>query len=885
MLELRNLKKDYRVGGDVGDVHALKGIDLKFRDTEFVSILGPSGCGKTTLLNIIGGLDHATDGDLVVDGIDTKDFKDSDWDSYRNHRIGFVFQSYNLIPHQTVYQNVELALTIRGVEREKRRDRVMEALRMVGLEGEEGKRPNQLSGGQCQRVAIARAIVGDPEILLADEPTGALDTETSVQIMEIIKRISKDRLVIMVTHNPELAERYSTRIVRLLDGKVQEDSDPFDGNSSIEVTSAEEKQGRSKLSFLSAFRLSGQNLYSKRKRTSLVAIAASIGIIGVSSVLAISSGVTGYIDTMEADMLSGNPLTVEAQGIDLSSLMNLAGNLGQIGAVVDGTEEGYVNVNETITALVNSSGEVNEFMFSNEITPEYLEYVKAMDEEFYTGIVFDYGIDVSTNIYVESNLEGLPYEMPGYVTSLAAIRTVYRSILAQTEFTDYADYVNMLPKPFSLLPDSDRLILSQYDILDTGGEDRLPQAEDEIAIVIGNDALSDLTLAETGYLSQEQFLNNVYQAIGSELYDPELEKNRFSYEELMGKEFLYYPNDSVFTRYDASGSSYETVPSFIYSPNKDSKREEEALSLKVTAILRKKEGVSYGCLNSGLYYTSAFQDRLREDAAESEVVQYVEEQGQGGLTSKDPAIYPYQYTFEGELLSSIGYLQSFTEQTMLEGATGAFENMVLVSLNALGGGDTPLAIEIYPDQIEGMDKVKEYLDVWNGEGTILVGGKELTAEERPEIRYTDSLSIVLAMVNNLIDLITTALIIFTALSLVVSTVMIAVITYVSVIERVKEIGVIRSLGGRRKDVKRLFNAETFITGLLAGMIGILVTYLLQIILNLIVGGLTGIYTIAALPWWEALVMVLLSVGLTLLSGLVPASLAAKKDPVVALRSE
>lgn len=885
MLELKGLKKDYLVGGDVGEVHALKGIDLVFRDTEFVSILGPSGCGKTTLLNIIGGLDHATEGDLVVDGIDTKDFKDSDWDSYRNHRIGFVFQSYNLIPHQTVYQNVELALTIRGVEREQRKDRVMEALRRVGLEGEEGKRPNQLSGGQCQRVAIARAIVGDPEILLADEPTGALDTETSVQIMEIIKEISKDRLVIMVTHNPDLAERYSTRIVRLLDGKVQEDSDPFDGNLVKEEPSAEETLRKSKLSFASAFRLSGQNLYSKRKRTSLVAIAASIGIIGVSSVLAISSGVTGYIDNMEADMLSGNPIAVEAQGIDLSSLMNLAGSLGQIGAVVEGTEEGYVNVNETITALVNSAGEVNEFMFSNEITPEYLEYVKAMDEEYYAGIVFDYGIDVSTNIYVESNLQGLPYEMPGYVTSLQAIRTVYRSILAQTEFTDYADYVNMLPKPFSLLPDSDELILSQYDILETGGEDRLPKAEDEIAIVLGNDALSDLTLAETGYLSQEEFLNNVYQAIGSDLYDPELEKNRFSYEELMSKEFLYYPNDSIFTRYEATGSSYDTVPSFVYSPNKDSGREEESLSLKVTAILRKKEGVNYGCLNSGLYYTSAFQDRVRDDAKDSEVVRYVEEKGQDGLTSKDPAIYPYQYTFEGQLLSSIGYLQSFTEQTMLEGATGAFENMVLVSLNALGGGNTPLAIEIYPNQIEGMDKVKEYLDAWNGDGTIVVGDKELSAEDRPEIRYTDSLSIVLAMVNSLIDLITAALIIFTALSLVVSTVMIAVITYVSVIERVKEIGVIRSLGGRKKDVKRLFNAETFITGLLAGLIGILVTYLLQIILNLIVGGLSGIYTIAALPWWEAVVMVLLSVGLTLLSGLVPASLAAKKDPVVALRSE
>lgn len=904
MLKLVDIKKDYKVGGDVGFVHALKGLSIEFRSNEFVAILGPSGCGKTTLLNIIGGLDHYTSGDLFIDGVSTKDFKDGDWDNYRNHRIGFVFQSYNLIPHQTVLQNVELALTIGGMGREERIAKAKAALDEVGLKGEYDKKPNQLSGGQCQRVAIARAIVSDPEILLADEPTGALDTETSIQIMDIIKEISKDRLVIMVTHNPELAAKYSTRTVRLLDGLIVSDSNPFGKEEKAEKRAKALSNKKAKLSFLSAFRLSAQNLRSKAKRTSLVAVAASIGIIGVSSVLAISSGVQNYIYDMEADMLSGNPLTIQSEGIDLTGLMNIANNLTQVGAVVEGTENGYVNVNETISALVDSeTHEVNEFMFKNEITPEYLDYIEALDQELYRAIVFDYGIDVSPAIYVSSglsgnSLDGVPYSDEGEVASLSLIRTIYQGILGKTDLSEYSSYVDALPRPFSLMPDSDDLILSQYDIVSDEETSHLPKAANEIAIVIGNDSLSDLTLAETGYLTQDEFMNNVYQAIGSDRYDPSLEKNRISYDELMGKTFYWYPNDDMYSNGLVAGSA----SSWHFDPVKNVNDESEGkpVELRVTAILQKKDGVNYGCLSSGFYYTEAFAEAFRESSKVSQIVEYLKENGLEGfglqMYSQPPIDYRYAFTFEGTTYAGkdgsgeTGYLSGPSQSSLFAGAMGMVGGassyaLAQFSLANLGGSEIPSTISIYPTDLNEMDAIRHYLSAWNEDGDIVVNGVTLTADDRPEIRYTDTLSVVLTMVNSLIEIITTALVIFTGLSLVVSTVMIAVITYVSVIERVKEIGVIRSLGGRKKDVSRLFNAETLIIGFFAGAFGILVTYVLEIICNVIVGSLSGIYTIAALPWYTAVVMIAVSMFLTLVSGLVPASLAAKKDPVEALRSE
>ncbi len=878
MLKLTNLVKDYKGGGDVGTVHALKGINIAFRENEFVAILGPSGCGKTTLLNIVGGLDHATDGDLSIDGISTKDYKDSDWDNYRNHRVGFVFQSYNLIPHQTILQNVELALAIGGLSKEERIAKAKTALDEVGLEGQYNKKPNQLSGGQCQRVAIARAIVSDPEILLADEPTGALDTETSLQIMDIIQEISKNRLVIMVTHNPDLAEKYATRIVRLLDGNIVSDSAPYEEIiEEDKKDNAPEKQA--KLSLSNAFRLSAQNLKSKSRRTALVAIAASIGIIGVSAVLAISSGVRGYMGDMEADMLSGNPLSIEETALDLNSLMSITGSLAQSSAVMEGSKDGYINVTETITALVNSEGEVKQFMFSNNITPEYMDYVEQMNDEFYNAIVFDYGLDISTNIYLDSQLEGAPYGTS--LASIATIRQVYQSILGETEFEEYSQFVQMIPQPFQLLPNSDELILSQYDIVSNPETSHLPHSANEIVLVISDNALSDLVLAQTGLMSQESFLNNVYEVIGDEHYDPDLEEKYLSYDEVMAKSYYYVPSQNLYQNREAQGQSVWMYDSAI---SLEDEFVAEPLELKVTAILQKKSNIHYGCLSSGFYYTNALADQFRKDAAETEIIQYLQDNNLKGFTSTNPLISTYSYSFQGTSHPINFWALTSTSSSMLSSFMGS-SDPVLFPLYALGGGSMPRSIDIYPKDVNQMDNIRAYLNAWNGEEDILVGDKVLTAEDRPEIRYTDTLSVVLGMVNSMVDLITIALVAFTALSLVVSTVMIAVITYVSVIERIKEIGVIRSLGGRKKDVSRLFNAETIIIGLIAGLIGIAITYIIQLILNLIVGGLTGVYTIAALPWWQALIMVLLSMTLTLISGLIPASLAAKKDPVEALRSE
>ena len=878
MLKLINLKKDYVVGGDVGLVHALKGLNVAFRDNEFVAILGPSGCGKTTLLNIIGGLDHASEGDLQIDEVSTKNYTDYEWDNYRNHRIGFIFQSYNLIPHQSVLQNVELALAIGGLNKEERIRKAKEALDRVGLKDEYYKKPNQLSGGQCQRVAIARALVSDPEILLADEPTGALDTETSLQIMDIIQEISKDRLVIMVTHNPDLAKQYATRIVNLLDGQIISDTNPY--QEEITEKKKEDSKNKSRLSFMSAFHLSAQNLKSKSKRTALIAIAASIGIIGVSSVLAISSGVQNYIHDMEADMLSGNPIMIEESGLDLNGLMNLAGSLGQSSALIEGIEDGYVNISETISSLVDSSGNVKQFLFKNEITPEYLSYVENMHEDYYSGIVFDYGIDVSPNIFVETKLEGYPYENEGTVASLSAIRAVYQSILGETEFEDYSQYVNFLPEPFSLFPSSEELILSQYDIVSDEKTSHLPEKENEIVLVIADDSLSDLTLAETGYMSQASFLNNIYETIGDEHYDPNLEMPRISYEDLMNKSFYYYPSSSLYVK----GGNPLIGGNWQYNHTKTLTEETPRLELKITAILQKKDGVNYGCLSSGFYYTEAFASLFREENASSPIVSYLKENNLEGYTTSNGIGYLYTYSFQGNQKIYGTMLSSLTQNSVMEGMINP-SGTILMSLNALGGAEMPSLIEIYPKSTDQMNHIRAYLDAWNEDGDIEINGEIYPFDERTQIRYNDTLSMVLTMVNSMVELVTIALVAFTALSLVVSTVMIAVITYVSVMERVKEIGVIRSLGGRKKDVSRLFNAETLIIGFLAGALGILITYILEILLNVIVGAFTGVYTIASLPWWEALIMILLSMGLTLLSGLIPASLAAKKDPVEALRSE
>ncbi len=888
MLKLTKITKDYVVADTV--VHALKGIDISFRKNEFVSILGPSGCGKTTLLNIIGGLDHYTSGDLFIDNISTRDFKDGDWDTYRNHRIGFVFQSYNLIPHQTVLENVELALTIGGVSKEERIKRAKAALDKVGLSDQYNKKPNQLSGGQCQRVAIARALVNEPDILLADEPTGALDTKTSIQIMELIKEISKDRLVIMVTHNPELATQYSTRIINLLDGRITSDSNPYDYE--VKKYEVKQKEKKSKLSFWTGFKLSARNLKSKFKRTAMVCFAGSIGIIGVATVLSVSTGVTNYVNKMQDDMLSGNPITIKEQTMSFDLLLEgmEAGQKNQL--IKDSIEDGKVNVQFLINTLVERNKLTENMMISNDITQEYIDYLYEMPSEYYSAIATYYGINVRNNIYTDVDIEKYGKKN----MSLTAIENMYTNMLKETELKDYASIISQVTNSFEQYPNNIDFIKSQYDIISDAETSYFATEANELMIVVSDDTeLTDILLGQLGYYTQNEFFNISYKASESEKYDSSLDKAKFTYEELLGKTFKYYPNNAIYTKNINSTDYTKPLSStnpFFYS-GYENETWDDGIEFKITAILRAKDDISYGCLNSGVYYTPEFTKRVILDNLESEICQYASSIDGNTITSMaytDPnsgttisygITYNLDYSFENRDYNDITCYVGAS--SMLGALLG--NNSYTITLRELGGINLPNELAIYPYDFEYKDDVTSYLDQWNSEGDVVVNGVTITAENRNDIIYTDTLAIVISLVTTMIDIVTYALVAFTALSLVVSTVMIAIITYVSVIERVKEIGVIRSLGGRKKDVSRLFNSESFIIGGLSGVVGIAVTYLLSGLINLIVGSLSGIYTIATLPISAAIIMIIISILLTSISGLVPARIASKKDPVVALRTE
>ncbi|MCD7729218.1 MAG: ATP-binding cassette domain-containing protein [Clostridia bacterium] len=1027
MLQLKNIKKDYYVADTT--VHALQGISLSFRRNEFVSILGASGCGKTTLLNIIGGLDHYTSGDLVIEGTSTKDYKDGDWDTYRNHRIGFVFQTYNLIPHQTVLGNVELALTLSGVSKKERRQRAADALRRVGLGNEINKKPNQLSGGQMQRVAIARALVNEPEILLADEPTGALDTKTSVQIMDLIKEIAGERLVIMVTHNPELANKYSSRIVELKDGHVISDSNPYSpaeeeaevahfaknggakvqgrtivlngsnfgtasgkvtiggipakvtywsdtrvdvltpegaegnvevvvkgkhgvvnrGMCEIEPTAVQQKQQdtakpnvkkkQTSMSYLTAFALSGRNLLTKKTRTLITAIAGSIGIISVCLVLALSSGFNSYIKRTEEDMLSYYPVEVDEASIDLTELMTsfMGGgtslDLDEIGDKV------YVNSLLTNIALgATTTNDINQGGFKdkgyNVEYDSYLDFVEDMPADYYNAIHYEYGISLTSNLFTSVNIGSETTSMlysyqknsdGGYgfdqVMSLAAVKSYYSSTLASNDvFASLAYYVSYLGDIVSVMPgtSSDDLangtfmdyVLSQYDVLagdvSTSGSD----AANQIILVIGSqNDVSDLTLAQLGLVSEEDFLEMFINASDE---DADI-KTEYDFDEILGKKYTLYYNDAIYTDNtdDASGSgyAYDYVSSSKYykynfdtttgtltglsQPNYLSQgwkadnsleaTEDEGIELEISAIVRLKDDLSYGCLESGLNFTESLVENYIQKNMQSSIVNYINSNSNSSDFSINKIAYPLSYTAYEEYFND-GY--STTDEVV----------------RALGGDDTPQSIEFYAKDFDSKEDMLTYLDGWNtiaeeqqaqwkakyDTATLTYtdsSGETVEYDGPTEITYSDTVGTLMGLVDTILNAITYVLVAFTAISLVVSTVMIGVITYVSVVERTKEIGVLRSIGARKKDIRHVFNAETFIIGLISGLIGIGVAYLLQVVINLILTPLTGISGLAALPFWQAIIMVVVSVVLTLISGLIPASAAAKKDPVVCLRTE
>ena len=925
MLQLRDIRKNYVTASET--VEALKGVNLSFRQKEFVSILGPSGCGKTTMLNIVGGLDKYTSGDLLIAGRSTKEYTDRDWDVYRNHRIGFIFQSYNLIPHQTVLGNVELALTISGVGKEERTARAKRALDRVGLAGQYYKRPNQLSGGQCQRVAIARALVNDPEILLADEPTGALDTVTSKQIMDLIKEISGERLVIMVTHNPEIAEEYSSRIIRLLDGQVLEDTNPFSAEDEeaecrevainaektvvqenvTEVKSKKPKKEKAKMSFFTAFKLSAHNLLSKKGRTTMVGIAGSIGIIGIALVLAFSAGIRGYIASMQDDMLSGNPITITETTYDLNAITGMM-SASQKGEVLKHPDKAHID--SLIAYIAEMSELTDSLIIKNDISKEYIDYIKAMDKSYYQAMLFGYGMDMSYSIYTNLNTHSGTEKL-----SITAITDRYTSVLKDTDFSDYASYVTQIVPSFAQAPNNNSYIASQYDVY---GE--IADEYNEVMIVLsGDQEISDMLLARLGYYTEEEFYNLVYKVsmvekldengnpvkVQDDRYNPALDKEYIDYSALASEDkvFTWYPNSSIFEKNEDPMTS--RLSPFTYNYKADGLA--NGVDLKVVGILVTNETTSYGCLSSGIYYTEALTDYVLDaNSAENDpdgIVSYITEKGD--ITSmeymgmKMGIYYEYDYrrldpdengSHDATDIAFFG--ESFGIEDMMSAMGGAgssggsgsaggsgsmgsisMTDMKTVGTRMLGGNSLANEISIYPNSFDEKFLVTEYLDAWNAD------------EDKADITYNDTLEIIINLINTMIEVVEYALIAFTSISLVVSTVMIGIITYVSVVERIKEIGVIRSLGGRKKDVSHLFNAETFIIGLLAGLIGVGFTYIISIVVNLILEPLIGYARIAALPITDALVLIALSILLTCISGLIPAKSAANKDPVVALRTE
>ncbi|MBO5277231.1 MAG: ABC transporter ATP-binding protein/permease [Clostridia bacterium] len=945
MLQLINVKKDYKTTSQT--VHALKGVNLRFRRNEFVSVLGASGCGKTTLLNIIGGLDHYTSGDLIINGRSTKKYKDKDWDVYRNHRIGFVFQSYNLIPHQSVLGNVEIALTIAGVSKGERKRRAIEALKKVGLEKEIHKRPNQLSGGQMQRVAIARALVNNPEILLADEPTGALDTETSVQIMDLIREIAGERLVIMVTHNPELAEEYSSRIVRLQDGLVISDSNPYDGQEeggmsalneekeekkeyvqSVEDTLKEKvekgetvteetveegvknakknakkkaKKERSSMSFKTSLGLSARNLAMKKGRTVITSVAGSIGIISVCLVLALSNGFKNYISKTQEDMLSSSPLEITETTLDMTAIMTgmtSASDMPDLSQIGD-----RVYVNSFLTNIAHG------MTVNNDLSDEYISYVESMNPEWYTAIAYTTGMTLNDSLFTEVEVEGESGETETAVMSLSELKEYYTLKLTQQEekYAKLAYLVDYLGAIYGKMPGTSDVtsdsfgdyVLSQYDLL--GAQSRFPTQSNEAVLVIGNNNdVTDLTLAQLGFIGEEEFLA-LFPEEGESADD--LQDLMIPFDKIIGKKFVLQYNDALYV--ESTDPTSEYLYNYVGRRANLEVDEASGRTVTITGVLRLKEGMNYGCLDNGLFVTEQLCSELLAVNMNSKIAASLKTQSAmvqefnfrtQQLTSLDPTSLEYIVRFQ-ELTKFLGEngqyfkrMASNLDDNYMSGASMVSEDQEgnpLVeflkncwflygntALRQVGGLDTVNGISIYTDSFDAKEKILAHLDTWND-----------THETSKQIKYTDTVGMMMTMVETMLDAITYVLVAFTAISLVVSSVMIGIITYVSVVERVKEIGVLRSLGARKKDIKNLFNAETFIIGLASGVFGVVVTYALSIAINAILSSLTGIATLASLPIASAAIMVVISIVLTLISGLIPASAAAKKDPVVALRTE
>ena len=982
MLTLKDIRKDY-VAGDM-TVHALRGVSISFRESEFVSILGPSGCGKTTLLNIIGGLDQYTDGDLVINGRSTKEYKDRDWDTYRNHTIGFVFQTYNLIPHQSVLANVELALTISGVDREERRERAIKVLERVGLGDQINKKPNQMSGGQMQRVAIARALINDPDILLADEPTGALDSETSVQIMELLKEIASDKLVVMVTHNPDLAERYSTRIVKLLDGQIMGDSDPFNPQG-VEPPREDEGKKKPSMSFATALSLSFNNLKTKKARTLLTAFAGSIGIIGIALILSLSNGIQSYINQVQEDTLSTYPLTIEAEAADLSSMIE-----AMAGAASD-TEEHeldavYSNVilYDLMDSLMNMDTKTNDL----ESFKDFLDS-NGGDINTYTSAI-QYVYDSNFDIYTR--------DTDGNVVKSDVV-SLLNELMASMYGGDFSSYFSTMGDFYSnfetweeMLPGENGELINptltnQYDVI----YGSWPQNANEVVLIVDqNNEVSDLVLYTLGLRTEDELTSSLDAYMNGETVDAEVES--WSYEDLCGRSFklIGYYDKYV---YDAETGTYTDVSGTNAGLDYLYESEDAGITLTISGIVRQSSDAVAGMMTGAIGYTSALTDQVIEDAADSDIIvdqmanpdydvltglpfatgdepepsideiksevdEYIAELNEAdaaslfvsvmstpedsyldaaaetavaGLTREDietmmmdsyseemgvdaESVRDYiagmddetlmdyvgemvrqavseQYTeaVEQELsslsqqqqamaleyteLSDWQYEYIYNEMMPARYAEGSYED----NLEAFGYIDleSPDAINLYAVSFADKDEIARIIDEYNA-----------SADEEQQISYTDYVAILMSSISTIINAISYVLIAFVAISLVVSSIMIGIITYISVLERTKEIGILRAIGASKRDVSNVFNAETLIEGLAAGLIGIGMTLILNIPINMIVQHLTGIENLrSVLPIFGGIALVVISMLLTFIAGLIPSGFAARRDPVEALRTE
>ena len=870
MLQLKGITKNYLSGDN--EVKALKGIDLEFRESEFVSILGQSGCGKTTMLNIIGGLDRYTSGDLVINGKSTKQFKDKDWDTYRNHSVGFVFQSYNLIPHQTVLANVELALTISGVGKEERRKRAIDALTKVGLGDQINKKPNQMSGGQMQRVAIARALVNDPDILLADEPTGALDSKTSEQVMEILKDISKDRLIIMVTHNPELAEKYSSRIIKLLDGKVTDDSNPYTATKKDldRARTKKQKSGKASMKFTTAVHLSLNNLMTKKGRTFLTSFAGSIGIIGIALILSLSNGMQSYINKVEEDTLSSYPITIEESSIDMTSMME----------TMMGKNDGEKHGNDKIysRAIMGDMLETLSSKVQTNNLKEFKEFVENGDSDIKNYInAIQYGYNLDLNIYKEKE-DGSVYKVnPSSVLEKIGFGDMVKAQEQSSSIMSSSSGLAMAETDvWTEMLDNKDLINSQYDVL----AGRMPEKYNEVVLIADkNNEVSDYTLYSLGIKDVSELGNAMEKLKNGEEIKTNDEKNSYSYDELLNYKFKVLLNTDY---YKKVGNVWQDMTN-----DEDYMKQivDKAEEIQIVGIIKPNENTVASSSAGLIGYNKELKEYVINKVNGTEIVK--EQKANPEINVFTGIKFPENTngTFDYTQLSDEqkAYMATLSEaelaqlmQTYSNNASATYDN----NLSQLGvvDLDNPSTINLYPKDFDSKDKIADIITDYNNKQTE-------QGKDENVINYTDLVGIMMSSVSTIINVISYVLIAFVGISLVVSSIMIGIITYISVLERTKEIGILRSIGASKKDVSRVFNAETLLVGLVAGLIGIGVTLLLDIPINIVIEHLVSISGIAKLPWVGGIILVAISVGLTMLAGLIPAKFAAKRDPVEALRSE